>query len=76
MDKQPSTSKDKKPKINPALKYAGMAMQLALTIGFGIFIGKYLDGYFETTKPYFTLLFAMVFLSAVLYAIIKDVSKG
>lgn len=72
------SSKEKKSKkqYNPALKYAGMAMQMAIMIGIGIFAGKWLDNYFQTDKPYFTIFLAIFFLSAVLYSIIRDVSKS
>ena len=63
------TKKPGKQASNPALKYAGMAMQMAVTIGLGIFIGQKLDAYLETSKPYFTILFAVVFLSAIMYSI-------
>ena len=68
--------KSKKKQPNAALKYSGMAMQMAIMIGLGIFLGSKLDAYFETAQPYFTLVLSVLFLAAVMYIIIKDVSKG
>jgi len=47
------------------MRYMGLAFQMIVIILIGAFLGKWLDGYFETTKPYFAAgvsLFA-VFLS-------------
>ncbi len=71
-----TSNKPPKKKINPALKYSGMAMQMALTIGVGIWIGGKIDAHFETSKPYFTILLAILALTGVMYSIIRDVSKG
>ena len=74
-----SNKEDKKPPkkgINPALKYSGMAVQMAALVGLGIWIGGKLDEYMGNEKPYFTLLLSVLFLGAILYSIVRDVSKG
>jgi len=63
-------------KTNEALKYAGMATQMALAIFIGIWIGKKADAYFELTKPYFTLLGAMLMLGAIFYLIFKNLNQS
>jgi len=49
---------------------------MAVSIGLGVFLGKQLDAHFETPKPYFTMALSLLFLGAIMYVIIKDVSKG
>ena len=50
----------------------GMAFQMAFIIGLGTFIGKKLDENFQTERPWFTVLFAMVFLFIAFYLTLKD----
>jgi len=69
-------NKKPKKKINPAIKYSGMGVQIGVTIFLGIMLGQWLDGYFEMPKPYLTILMAMIFLVIVMYTIIKDVSEN
>jgi len=68
----------KKPrkKPNEALKYAGMATQMAGAIFVGIWLGKKVDAYLELSKPYFTLLGAMVMLGGIFYLIFKNLNRS
>lgn len=58
--------------INNYLKYSGIGFQIAGTIGAGVFAGYWLDKYFDTTQPYFTLVFALVFIPLGLYTGLKE----
>ncbi|MBK8505644.1 MAG: AtpZ/AtpI family protein [Saprospiraceae bacterium] len=58
------------------MKYSGMAFQIAAYVLVGIFVGKQLDKYFATSKPYFTALGAMLFLVAFLIKLINDLKRG
>ena len=69
-EKQPTQKKS--PINNPALKYMGMAFQMAIIIGLGTFIGKKLDEHFLTERPIFTILLALVFLFLAFYLTLKD----
>jgi len=65
----------KKQRNKPAnfyMKYAGLAFQLAITIGIGAFIGIKLDQWFEFEKQYMTALFIILFAFAGLYTALKD----
>ena len=53
-----------------------MAFQLAATLAVGAFLGTRLDRYFQTNRPYFTALLALVFLFAGLYLSLKDLIFG
>jgi len=73
---QPKKSGKRPKNPNAALKYAGMAFQMMVFIGLGIFIGKKLDAYLGLESPLMTLLCALLALGMTLYLIVKDVSKN
>jgi ATP synthase protein I len=52
--------------------YLGTGVQLAVTVGIMIYIGKILDDYFET-YPLFILIFAFLGIAAGMYNFIKTV---
>jgi F0F1-type ATP synthase assembly protein I len=58
------------------MKYSGMAFQIAAYVLVGIFIGKQLDKYFATSRPFFTAGGAVLFLVAYLVKLIADVNNG
>ncbi|NND34544.1 MAG: AtpZ/AtpI family protein [Saprospiraceae bacterium] len=58
------------------LKYSGMAFQMAAYIIVGLFVGKQLDKYFETSRPLFAAGGAVLFLVAYLIKLIVDVNRG
>jgi len=58
--------------INSYMRYTGMAFQMGATILVGVLIGQYLDGRFETEKPYFTMVLSIIFTAAAIYLAIKD----
>ncbi len=60
---------------NDILKYSGMAFEMAVYIGLGLFIGIQLDRLLKLNTPYFTLLFAVLFLSAYFVRLIKSLSR-
>jgi len=66
----------KSKKANEALKYAGMAMQMAAAILFGIWLGKLVDAYLELSKPYFMLLGALLMLIGIFYLIFKNLNQS
>ncbi len=67
---------NKKRTNNSYVKYSGMAMQMGLTVLIGTFIGQKIDEYYATDKPYFTILLALLAVSAALYLTLKDLIKG
>ena len=52
-----------------------MALQMGLTVLIGALIGKQLDAYFQTVKPYFTILLAFIAIIAALYLTLKDLIR-
>lgn len=49
-----------------------MAIQLAVLLAIGTFAGSKMDAYFETERPYFTAIFALLALFAGFYLVLKD----
>ena len=55
------------------MQFAGMAFQMGILLALGAFLGKKLDTYFATERPYLTILCLLLFLFAALYLTLKDV---
>ena len=53
-------------------RYSGMAFQMGIIILVGTLIGRQLDKYFETSKPFITVLMALLSIAAALYISLKD----
>ncbi len=66
-------SEQNKKKANAALKYSGMAFQMAVIMLGGVFLGKYLDKYFETGSSIFTAFLAILSVGVALYITLKDI---
>jgi F0F1-type ATP synthase assembly protein I len=62
-------------RLNSALKYSGMAFQMAAIIFAGVFFGWYLDKKFEIGIPVFTLVFSLLSVGIAIYLSIKDFLK-
>ncbi|MHA8074249.1 AtpZ/AtpI family protein [Aquirufa sp. HETE-40SA] len=61
--------------MNSYQKFLGAAFQMLVTILLGVFLGRYLDGYFFTVKPWFTILFSLGSIAFALLALIKSLPK-
>ena len=74
----PPDDQDRKRKdqANSYMRYTGMAFQMGATIFVGILLGQFLDRRMQTSRPYFTTLFAIVFTGAAVYLAIKDFLKN
>ena len=57
------------------MKYSGMAFQMVAYILVGILLGKQLDKYFETERPYLTALCSILFLTAYFIKLVADLNK-
>ena len=55
--------------------YLGLGLQLAVTVTLMVFLGIWLDDYFET-QPILTIVFAFLGVFAGLYNFIKSVQKA
>jgi uncharacterized membrane protein YfcA len=68
----PENHPKRKQQIDNALKYSGIGLTLAVTMGVGAFIGMRLDNRFQFEKPYLTALCTVLALFAGLYLSLKD----
>lgn len=60
---------------NPYLRYSGMAMQMLVTIVFGVWLGMKLDGWVGTKTPWFTIGCSLFFIAAALISLIRSLPK-
>jgi len=56
-------------------KYSGMAIKMLVIILAAVYLGKYIDTYFEFKKPTITVLTSLVGVCLAVYAMIKDLLK-
>ena len=54
------------------MTYMGMATQMAVTVGLGAFLGQKADIHYNNDRPLFTILGAIIGITAILYLIVKD----
>jgi F0F1-type ATP synthase assembly protein I len=64
-------------KNNPAprgnfMKYSAIGFQIMAVFALGVFLGLKTDEWLKTSKPYFTLLFSLLFAFAGLYLGLRD----
>lgn len=57
---------------NVYLKYSGMAFQMGVIILVGALLGRKLDTYFHSSKPWFTVVLSLLAIFAALYTTLKD----
>lgn len=63
-------------KYSNALKFSGIGFQIIAAALLGFFIGYKLDAWMGNTKPYMTMLLAIVFLVAGLYSAVRSMLKN
>ncbi|MEQ8907670.1 MAG: AtpZ/AtpI family protein [Vicingaceae bacterium] len=71
----PKKKEKEKKQPNTFLRFSGMATQMAVIIGIGVFGGKELDAYFKQDQHTFTLIGSLLGVGVALYFVIKDLSK-
>ncbi len=65
----------KKPPLTDYAKYSGMGLQMAATIGLGVWGGTKLDAYFQPKFPVFTLILSLLSIAGAIYWAVKDLFK-
>ena len=66
---------DKHKKTLAYLKYSGMAIQFCALIAIGAWLGKKLDVYFATSKPYITVFLILFFAGGYFYKMYRDLTS-
>jgi F0F1-type ATP synthase assembly protein I len=64
-----------KPTPNPYIRYSGMAFQLLGTIAAGVVLGQWIDGYFGTHTPWWTMGLTLFFTIGALYSLIRSITQ-
>jgi F0F1-type ATP synthase assembly protein I len=61
--------------MNSYQRFIGAAFQMLITILGGVYLGRFLDEYFHSTTPWFTLGFSLGSIAFALFALIKSLPK-
>jgi F0F1-type ATP synthase assembly protein I len=61
--------------MNPYQRFLGAAFQMLATILLGVWLGTYLDAYFVTQKPWFTISASLFFIAIAMFALIRSLPK-
>jgi|AntAceMinimDraft_12_1070368.scaffolds.fasta_scaffold340073_1 F0F1-type ATP synthase assembly protein I len=62
--------------LQKGVQFSGIAFEMAATIILCVFIGKFLDGQFEMSKPIFTAVFSILGVTGAIYNLIRKVTKN
>lgn len=57
------------------MKYTGLAMKMAITIGLGVFGGLKIDEYQGNKTPGWTIALSLLSIAVALRQVVKDVSQ-
>jgi hypothetical protein len=57
------------------MKYAGLGMQIFVSLGLAVFAGYKIDQWLRTHFPVFVLVLPLIVLFLMIYKLIKDTSK-
>lgn len=66
--------KPNRQRSNDFLRYSGMAVQMAVTIGLSVWAGQKLDAYLATGRL-FTLILSLLGVVVAMYYVIKDLTR-
>lgn len=72
---KPKQVKEKRPALESYARYSSLAFQMFAIIGIGIFGGVKLDSWLKLAFPAFTIVFAILSVSAAIYVAVKDLLK-
>ena len=61
--------------VNQYLKFSGMGMQMAITIGLFAWLGTFLDKKFQTDQPLWTAGLSLLGVFAGLFLMLKQLPK-
>jgi F0F1-type ATP synthase assembly protein I len=54
------------------LTFSGMALEMFVLIFIGLWLGKRMDRWLELEKPWFMMLFTLLFTAAAIYRVIRS----
>jgi F0F1-type ATP synthase assembly protein I len=65
----------KKKQLNRYLQLTSIATQIGVTVFLGSYLGKYLDGLYSFSKPWFTLLLTLLAMVVSVYSVIQQLNR-
>ncbi len=71
----PESPRKKKKQLNRYLQLTSIATQIGATIFLGSYLGKYIDGLYSFSKPWFTLLLTLLAMVLSIYSVIQQLKK-
>src|SRR5690606_41505752 len=71
----PSPEEKKENQAKPYLKYSGLAFQMVAIMLAAVWGGRWLDAYFQTNTPWWTLGLLLVAVFASMYSVIVSLTK-
>ena len=72
-DNQQASKKKPQKQFNSFLKYSGLAIEMAVTIGVATWLGYWIDQQLSFKFPLFMLLLMFISLGGILYRLIKSI---
>ena len=69
--------KEKKPtkQLNSYVKFTGIAFQMAVVIGLGVYLGIWLDEKYPNKHQLFTVACSFIFVSLSMWQVIRQLKK-
>lgn len=67
--------KDRPGNSRKFVQYSGMAIEMGVFIFIGVWLGRWMDGYFEMEKPIFLVIMTLFFTSASIYRVIRSLTS-
>ena len=74
-NRMPTANDDKKSNNNLLFKYAGLATQLMVSLGLGVFLGLKADKWLAFKTPIFVWVLPLLILVTIIWQIIRETSK-
>lgn len=65
----------KKKQLNKYLQLTSVAFQMGITIYLGVYFGKWLDGYFETSNKTYTIILTLISLFAAIWSVLAQLKN-
>ncbi|WP_298262841.1 AtpZ/AtpI family protein [uncultured Lutibacter sp.] len=65
----------KKKQLNKYLQLTGVAFQMGITIYLGVYFGKWLDSYFETSNKIYTIILTLLSLFAAIWSVLAQLKR-
>lgn len=74
----PDDKKFKLPKsenVRPVLEYSSLGIQITVLVGGAAYFGKWLDEKYNTSKPWFALVFVLLAVALSIYYTIRQLNN-